>query len=143
MDQNDENQGKSFLINKDSCQTSILPQAFLKKSGVTIFPWMTWQQWLFPQVTPISCNFLCKSFFNSKKKLYIFYFSKLSLPILRKNNFCDWEKLLKFEAKARELAKILRLQKQFIRTIKVSTIFETNCFFNLFLEVSQKSNLIH
>ena len=88
MDQNDENQGKSFLINKDSCQTSILPQAFLKKSGVTIFPWMTWQQWLFPQVTPISCNFLCKSFFNSKEKLYIFYFSKLFLPTLRKMVFC-------------------------------------------------------
>ena len=142
MDQNDENQGKSFLINKDSCQTSILPQAFLKKSGVTIFPWMTWQQWLFPQVTPISCNFLCKSFFNSKKKFYTFFLN-CSYLLWEKNNLIDWEKLLKFEAEAQELAKICKITKQFKRTIKVSTIFETKCFFNLFLEVSQKSDLIH
>ena len=36
----------------------------------------------------------------------------------------DREKRLKFEAEGREFAK------------KVSTIFETECFFNLFLEVS-------
>ena len=37
----------------------------------------------------------------------------------------DREKRLKFEAEGREFAK------------KISTIFETECFFNLFLEVSK------
>ena len=35
-------------------------------------------------------------------------FSKLFRPAVRKNCSRDWEKLLKFEAKGREFAKILR-----------------------------------
>ena len=31
--------------------------------------------------------------------------------------------------------------EQFIQIVKVSTIFETECFFNLFLEVSQINKL--
>ena len=37
---------------------------------------------------------------------------------MRKKFSSDQEKLLKFEAKGREFAKILRSQKQFIQTVK-------------------------
>ena len=39
-------------------------------------------------------------------------------PTVRKKCSGDWEKLLKFEAEGREIAKILRLQEQFIQTVK-------------------------
>ena len=37
---------------------------------------------------------------------------------MRKNNYSGQEKLLKFEAEGRELAKILRSLEQFIRTVE-------------------------
>ena len=57
---------------------------------------------------------------------------------VRKNCSSDRENFLKFEAEGREFAKILRSQKQFIRTVKGQKKFlVTECFFYLFLEVSQ------
>ena len=49
------------------------------------------------------------------------------------SNSSDQEKLLKFEAEGREFAKFLRSLEQFIQT---EQFFVTECFFNLFLEVS-------
>ena len=60
-------------------------------------------------------------------------------PAERKYYSSDHEKLLKFEAEGRELATFLRSLEQFIWTVqwKDSTIFETQYFFNLLLEVCQ------
>ena len=56
---------------------------------------------------------------------------------MRKNCSSDREKLLKFEAEGREFAKILRSLEQFIQNSERSEQFlVTECFFNLFLEVS-------
>ena len=44
--------------------------------------------------------------------------AKLSWPTVRKNCSSDREKVLKFEAEGRELAKILRSLEQFIQTVK-------------------------
>ena len=52
---------------------------------------------------------------------------KLFWPTVRKKCSSDWEKLLKFEAEGREFAKFLRSLEQFM---------VTECFFNLFLEVT-------
>ena len=58
---------------------------------------------------------------------------KLFWPTLRKNCSSDREQIfLYFKAEGREFAKFLRLLEQFIRTVKVRTIFETECFFKLF-----------
>ena len=43
---------------------------------------------------------------------------KLFWPSVRKNCFIDQEKLLKFEAEAREFAKNFRSLEQFIQTVK-------------------------
>ena len=51
---------------------------------------------------------------------------------MRKKWSSDQEKLLKFKAKGREFAKILRSLAQFIKQQLV-----TECFFNLFLVVFQ------
>ena len=37
---------------------------------------------------------------------------------MRKNCFCDQEKLLKLEAEGREFAKVLKSLEQFIQTVK-------------------------
>ena len=56
---------------------------------------------------------------------------------MRKNCSSDQEKLLKFEAEGREFAKFLRSLEQFIQTVKGQNNFlVTECFFNLFPEVS-------
>ena len=57
---------------------------------------------------------------------------------MRKNCSSDREKLLKFEAEGREFAKLLTSLEQFIQTVKGQNNFwyVTECFFNLFLEVS-------
>ena len=59
------------------------------------------------------------------------------LSTVRKNCSSDREKLLKFEAEGREFSK-LRSLEQFIQTVKgqVEQFLVTECFFNLFLEVS-------
>ena len=44
--------------------------------------------------------------------------SKMSWPTMRKNCSGDQEKVLKFEAKDWEFAKILRSLEQFIQTVK-------------------------
>ena len=51
------------------------------------------------------------------------------------------EKNLKFKAEGQEFAKFLRSLEQFQSVKGERTIFETECFFNLFMEVSQ--DLIH
>ena len=58
---------------------------------------------------------------------------------MRKNCSSDREKLLKFEAEGQEFAKFLRSLEQFIQT---EQFLVTECFFNLFLEVSQISKNI-
>ena len=61
---------------------------------------------------------------------------KLFWPTVRKKCFNDQEKLLKFKDEDQEFANFLRSLEQFIQTVD-GTIFETECFFNLFLEISQ------
>ena len=61
---------------------------------------------------------------------------------MRKNCSTYRGKRLKLEAEGREFAKHLRSLEQFVRTVKRSEHFlVTECFFNLFLEVSQIRNL--
>ena len=55
---------------------------------------------------------------------------------MRKNCSSDREKI-KFETEGREFAKCLRSQEQFIQIVKEQYNLETECFFNLFQEVSQ------
>ena len=56
---------------------------------------------------------------------------------MRKNCSSDREKLLKFEAEGREFANILRSLEQFIQNSeRLDQFLVTECFFNLFLEVS-------
>merc|ERR1712051_1106313 len=55
---------------------------------------------------------------------------------VRKNCSSDGEKLLKFEAEFQEFAKFLRSLEQFIQTEWSEQFLVTECFFNLFLEVS-------
>ena len=62
---------------------------------------------------------------------------KLFWPTVRKKCSCDREKFLKFEAEGREFSNFLRSLKQFIQTVKGQNNFWQQCFFNLFLEVSQ------
>ena len=68
-----------------------------------------------------------------EKELFLtkqYLFSKIVLAYCEKKLFLlNEKKLLKFEAKGREVAKILRSLEQFIQTVKGQT--------NLFLEVSQ------
>ena len=49
---------------------------------------------------------------------------KLFWPTVTKNCSSDREKLLKFEAEGRELAKILRSLEQFVQTVKGQNNFE-------------------
>ena len=57
---------------------------------------------------------------------------------MRKNCSSDREKLLKFEAEGREFAKFLRLLEQFTysNNERSEQFSATECFFNLFHEVS-------
>ena len=65
-------------------------------------------------------------------------FPKLFWPTLRKNCSCDWEKLLKLEAKVREFFNFWRSLEQLIWTVKRQNNFRnTTLFFSLLLEVSQ------
>ena len=61
--------------------------------------------------------------------------TKLFWPTVRKKCSSDREILLRFETEGREFAKCLRALKHFFKLWKVRTIFETECFLNLFLEV--------
>ena len=66
--------------------------------------------------------------------------SKLFWPTVRINCSSVREKLLKVEVECREFAKILRSLEQFIQAVKGQNNFEflvTECFFKMFLEVSQ------
>ena len=65
-----------------------------------------------------------------------FCYQNCSDNTVRKNCSSDQEKLWKFEAEDQEFAN-LRSLEQFIQTVKGQTIFETECLFDLFLEVSQ------
>ena len=65
-----------------------------------------------------------------------YFVSKIVLTYYEKKKF-SWFELWKFEAESGKVEKNLSSGEQYIGTVKVSTIFETNCFFNLFQEVSQ------
>ena len=54
---------------------------------------------------------------------------KLFWPTVRKNCSSDWERLLKFEAEGRELAKFLRSLEQFIQTVKGQNNFGNEMLF--------------
>ena len=56
---------------------------------------------------------------------------------MRKNCSCDHEDLLKFEAKGREFATFLRSLEHLFEQEKGRKVFETECFYNSFLKVSQ------
>ena len=61
-------------------------------------------------------------------------------PTVRKNCSTDWEKLLKFEAEGRESLKLRSLLRTIYSSSERSKQFlVTECFFNLFLEVSHVS----
>ena len=61
---------------------------------------------------------------------------KLFWPTVRKNCISNREKHLKFEAEGQEFATFLRSLEQFIQTVRSELFLVTECFFNLFLEVS-------
>jgi hypothetical protein len=63
----------------------------------------------------------------------VFCFQNCSDLLREKNCSSDREKALKFEAEGQEFANILISLEQFIQTVK---FLLTECFFNLFLEVS-------
>ena len=73
-----------------------------------------------------------------KWKCGMYFVSKIVLAYCEKKFSSDPEKKLKFQADGQEFATILRSLKQFIQTVqwKASTVFETECFCNLFYEVS-------
>ena len=73
-----------------------------------------------------------------KNHLQWYFVTKIVLPTVRKKCSSDREKLLKFEAEGQEFAKILRsLNKTIYSNSERSEQFlVTECFFNLFLEVS-------
>ena len=57
---------------------------------------------------------------------------------MRENSSKDLEKRLKFEAEDQEFAKILNITRIiYIQTVKGMSSLETECFFHLFLEISQ------
>ena len=57
---------------------------------------------------------------------------------MRKNCSCDYEHLLKFEAEEdKESATFLRSLEDLFEPEKDRKVLETECFFNLFLDVSQ------
>ena len=61
---------------------------------------------------------------------------------MRKNCSSDREKLLKFKAEGQEFPKFLRSLEQFIQTEKGQNNFlVTECFFNLFMEVSYTNHM--
>ena len=56
---------------------------------------------------------------------------------MRKNRSSDRKNVLVFKAEGREFAKLLRSLEKFVETVKGQNNFlVTECFFNLFLEVS-------
>ena len=62
---------------------------------------------------------------------------KLFWPTVRKNCSSDWEKILIFEAEGREFAKKFEITRTIYSNSERSEQFLlTECFFNLFLEVS-------
>ena len=77
-------------------------------------------------------RFLCMNFRNG------ILLPKLFCSTVRKNCSSDREKLLKFEAECREFAYFLRPLNRTIYQNSESSeqILVTECFFNLFLEVS-------
>ena len=68
------------------------------------------------------------------KKWY--FVIKIVLTYCKKKCTSDQEKLLKFEAEVQEFANILRSLEQFTQTVERSEFLVTECFFNLFLQVS-------
>ena len=64
------------------------------------------------------CIYKYKVFWRNRLLQYqslVFFYQNCSSTV-RKNCSSGWEKLLKFKAKGREFAKILRSLKQFVRT---------------------------
>ena len=69
-----------------------------------------------------------------------YFVNKIFLIYCEKICSSDREKLLKFQAEGQEFSKIQRSLEQFYQTVKGQNNFlVTECFFDLFLEVSQIS----
>ena len=68
----------------------------------------------------------------------VVFFHNCSVLLREKIVLVIEKTLLKFQTEGQEFAKFLRSIEQFIRTVKGKkrTIFETECFFDIFLEVS-------
>ena len=62
-----------------------------------------------------------------KEKWY--FVTKIVLTYFEKKCSCEWEKLLKFEAKSQEFAKILRSLNNLFKQWKVRIIFGNRIFF--------------
>ena len=58
--------------------------------------------------------------------------AKLFWTPVRKNCFSDWEKLLKFDAKEFEITRTMHSNNE-----RSKQFLETECFFNLFMEIFQ------
>ena len=67
-----------------------------------------------------------------------YFLSKLFWPTVRKNCSSDRDKLLKFENEGRGICKLVEITRTIYSNSERSEQFVvTECFFNLFLEVSQ------
>ena len=103
-----------------------------------------WQSWPYLQVhTAINESIFINHSTLILKGLQLDWYllPKLFRPTVRKKCSSDQEKLLKFEAKGREFAKLLRSLEQFIQTVKGQNNFRNRMFFFLFHEGF--SDLIH
>ena len=65
-----------------------------------------------------------------------YFVAKIILTYCKKNCSSDQKKLLKFEAEGREFAKFLRSLEHYSNSERAEQFLVTECFFNLFLEVS-------
>ena len=79
---------------------------------------------------------ICCLRFSSWLLDHLIYLKFRIMVFCYQNCSSDREKLLKFEAGGREFSKILRSLEQFIQTERSEQFLVTECFFNLFLEVS-------
>ena len=72
----------------------------------------------------------------------VFCYQNCSDLLLEKKCSSNREKLLKFEAEGREFATFLRSLEYLFEQEKGRIVFETELFFNLFLEVSLRSGTL-
>ena len=133
---------------------SLLSQTKVQKISLSqpIYYDIIWSVLMWKQVSLISCsdNFLKQSVFskndivgNRKKnkklkwKWYFFFYQNCS-DLLWEKYSSDWEKLLKFQGWMQRICKIFDITRTIsLNSERSEQCLVTECFFNLFLEVSQ------